>query len=84
MMRHTIGINVVWIATNDELEGTGRIDTVYLSVMSREEVPDVLPLTGVGHDAQVRVASPSCKEQELKMRMNLRPACSIEALNSDG
>lgn len=57
MTSRKIGMNVVWIAINNELEGSGRIDTVYLSLMSQKRVQDVLPLTGVEHDAQVRLAS---------------------------
>ena len=31
-------MNVVWTAIDDDLEGSGRIGTVYMSVMSPEEV----------------------------------------------
>ena len=71
-------MNVVWVTINNELEGSGSIDPVYLSVMLLEEVPDVLPLTDVGHDALpqtdvghdalVRLVAESCKEPELKTR----------------
>lgn len=50
--------NVVWTAINDELEGGGRIDTV--------------PLTCVGHDAQVRLASQSCKQDDCRWLIGRR------------